>query len=197
MVRAGPTGPEPTHTEAGPTDCQSRSTTTSEGAPFSLRRQIGVRSNGSDFTSISSAQASDFRPDANRFIAPSPGGSPGVDSLELPPYFLLELEPLLGPGTTGSPSGSAPLHPILSPLDWNIDRKLFQNPTFVVLTLFVPMDSVCFLRSLLDRTRPIQETLGEDGSDRVAAGLRPIDSDRLGKSRMLAGLSGRRFLASV
>uniref|UniRef100_A0A7C9EHP7 Uncharacterized protein n=1 Tax=Opuntia streptacantha TaxID=393608 RepID=A0A7C9EHP7_OPUST len=32
MVRAGPTGPEPTHTEAGPTDCQSRSTTTSEGA---------------------------------------------------------------------------------------------------------------------------------------------------------------------
>lgn len=197
----------PTHTEAGPTASQLRPTLTSAGGPDSLRRQIGPRSNGSDCepsTSTSPAQASDRRPEANRFTPPKTGGSLKTVSIEPPPsepsprFLSHDLELLFA----GSHSGSVPLQPAFGPLDRNIPRKFFQNPGFLSLTLLDftnPPGSFCFfrlffplrLRSFLDLTRPIHDTFGDDGSD-TAAGRPLTGPGRFGKSRIFAGRHDRR-----
>lgn len=90
---------------------------------------------------MSAAHASDLRPDENRFAAPRIGGSVRDVTLKLEaaaadvkPEKSRFLTLLLFFSDSGSGNDSSDLTG-LWPLDRNIDRKLVQNPVFLLLML--------------------------------------------------------------
>lgn len=144
------------------------------------------------------SQDTALRPDTNRFIPPKPGGSStdapdsGSSLAEISPTLTVTL--LLGGGGDSTSGGSTVS---MTAFDFRSDRNIaVKHPQNQVL--FRPPPLLDFStefddlrRFLLDRTLPIHETFGDEGSDF------PIDWDRFGNSRMLAGLYFLRFGVSA